>query len=246
MGLAMRIYGYIRVSTDDHQAKDGISLSAQRTHILAYAELARVRGDGFDLVEVIADEGASAKTLHRPGMARLLGLMRSGEAEGVVVAKLDRLTRSLGDWSWLISEFFGGERAKVRLFSVGEEVNTTKASGRMMLNMLMVIAQWEREVISERTADGLREKIRIGERCGKVRFGHDLDATGPINRKGNPARLADNGGEQEAIRLMRRLRAEGRSLRQIAGALKDLGIRTKEGREDWAPATINRILKRTG
>jgi DNA invertase Pin-like site-specific DNA recombinase len=240
----MRVYGYIRVSTDE-QAKHGVSPDTQRAHILAYAELQRVKQEDFELVDIIQDLGASAKNLKRPGMGELLALMRERRAGGVIVAKLDRLTRNLGDWSNLIKEFFD-ERGKVRLFSVAEEVNTTKATGRMMLNIIMTIAQWEREIISERTAEGMQTKIRTGEWCGKVRYGFRLDESGPKHEvSGNPLRVVEDATEQETIRLMRSLAEQGRSLRAIGQALEILGITTRDGNEVWTPATISKILKRT-
>src|SRR4029077_8639452 len=99
----------------------------------------------------------------RPGIAAVLAeLRRRGGAEGVVIAKLDRLTRSLRDWADLIDEFFS-DRGTRRLFSVGDSIDTRSAGGRLVLNVLMTVAQWEREVIGERTRDALGAKIRRGE-----------------------------------------------------------------------------------
>ena len=97
--------GYARVSTAE-QSHDGVSLDAQREKIRLYAELY-----GLDLIEMVTDAGVSAKTLDRPGLIHVLGLLERGEATGLVVYKLDRLTRSLGDWTILIDRFFG-ERGK--------------------------------------------------------------------------------------------------------------------------------------
>ena len=91
----------------------------------------------------------------------------------MVVAKLDRLTRSIRDCAQLIEEHFGEKREK-RLFSVEESIDTRKASGRLVLNVIMTVAQWEREVIAERTRDRCRRRSPSGQRVGKVRFGYDL------------------------------------------------------------------------
>jgi site-specific DNA recombinase len=101
----------------------------------------------------------------------------------------------------------------------------------------MSVAQWEREAIGERTRDALQHKIRQGERCGKVRFGHDLGPDG--------VRLIDNPAEQEGLILLRELAAEGRSLRSIARELTRHGIPTKEGRPRWDHSSVKRILART-
>jgi site-specific DNA recombinase len=226
----MRVVGYPRVSTEE-QAREGISLASQRAKIAGYASLY-----DLELIDVIEDAGVSAKTLDRPGLQKVLALLDSGQAEGVVLTKLDRLTRSLRDWSYLIDHYFG-EKGGRKLFSVGDSIDTRTATGRMMLNMVMTIAQWEREIISERTCGALQHKIKMGERCGKVRYGHVLASDGRM--------LADNPSEQETIRLMWSLRCEGRSFRQIADALKARGIETKEGNSTWMPSTIRRILARS-
>src|SRR5262249_12068322 len=163
-------------------------------------------------------------------------LMDAGAIDGVLVAKLDRLTRSLRDWTFLITNYFGGDRAKVRLFSVSEEVNTTTATGRMVLNIIMTIAQWELETISERTRKGMREKMELRESCGRVPYGCRLAADGKS--------LLDDQAEQNAIALMERLRDGGASLRAIGEALQALGIETKDGNPIWTPMTISRILTR--
>jgi DNA invertase Pin-like site-specific DNA recombinase len=226
----MRVMGYIRVSTEE-QAREGFSLPAQRRKLELYCDL-----KGLELIGPIEDDGYSAKNMHkRPGMVELLDLMKRRTIDGVVIAKLDRLTRSLRDWSVLIDTYFG-ERGAIKLFSVGDDINTTSATGRMMLNIVMTVAQWEREINSERTKDGLQLKIARGERCGKIRYGYDLADDGKM--------LVPNPAEQEVINVIRILSGQGRSLRAIGQALRDMGIKTKEGNDTWLPATINRILKR--
>jgi DNA invertase Pin-like site-specific DNA recombinase len=104
-----------------------------------------------------------------------------------------------------------------------------------VLNVLLSVAQWEREAIGERTRDALQHKIAKGERCGKVRFGFDLADDGKT--------LVPNTQEQEAIRLMQDLRAAGESLRDIAEELNRRGICTKEGRP-WKHTSAQGILAR--
>ncbi len=225
----MRAVGYIRVSSEE-QATEGVSLDAQRAKVVGYSDLY-----GLQLVAVEVDAGASAKTLDRPALRRALGMLDRGEADGLVIAKLDRLSRSVGDWDRLIADYFG-EKAGRKLWSVADAIDTRTAAGRLVLNVLMSVAQWEREAIGERTRDALRHKIRQGERCGKVRFGHDLGPDG--------VRLAANPAEQEALARIRTLAAEGRSLRAIAAELTRAGVPTKEGRPAWDHSTVKRILAR--
>ena len=221
----MRVIGYTRVSTDE-QADKGQSLAAQRAKVESYCKLY-----DLELVEVIEDAGQSGKTLKRDGLQRALAMLRKGEAGGIVIAKLDRLTRSVVDGGTLIASYFGEKGYE--LFSVGDHINTRTAAGRLVLNVLLSVSQWEREAIGERTRDALQHKIANGERCGKVRFGYDLAADGKM--------LVANPVEQTAIALMRKLRAAGESLRAIASELNKRGIGTKEGRP-WKFTSIKGIL----
>lgn len=157
----MKVILYARVSTED-QARDGVSLEAQSAKMSAYASLY-----DLEVVETITDAGESAKSLNRPGLQKALAMLRSGQADGLVIAKLDRLTRSVADWQELIDGYFG-ERAGKQLFSVGDSIDTRTAAGRMVLNILLSVAQWEREAICERTRDALRHKIKRRERCGGI------------------------------------------------------------------------------
>jgi DNA invertase Pin-like site-specific DNA recombinase len=162
-------------------------------------------------------------------------MLRKGEAGGLLIAKLDRLTRSVGDWQDLIEGYFG-DRAGKQLLSVQDCIDTRTAAGRLVLNVLLSVAQWEREAIGERTRDALQHKIAKGERCGRVRFGFDLAADGKM--------LVPNAAEQGAIGLMRELRAAGHSYPAIAAALDARGLSTKGGKP-WLPMTVRNILKRT-
>lgn len=226
----MKVIGYIRVSTEE-QASDGVSLAAQREKLTAYAKLY-----DLELIEIIEDAGQSGKTLNRPGLQRALSVIRSGKAAGLLIAKLDRLSRSVVDWNTLIDGYFG-ERAGKQLFSVADSIDTRTAAGRLVLNVLMSVAQWERETIGERTKDALRYKIQKGERCGKVRFGYRLADDG-VN-------LVEDQAEQEALAAIRRLKAAGQSLREIAAEMTRRGIQTKGGNTTWKHTTIARILERT-
>ena len=221
----MRVILYVRASTDDQL----LTLEAQRNKLIAYAALYEL-----EVVEVIIDSGESAKSLNRPGLQRALSTMRSGGADGLAVAKLDRLTRSIADWQILISEFFGESRGKA-LFSVADSIDTRTAAGRMVLNILLSVAQWEREAIAERTKEALTTKIKRGERVGSVRYGFDVGADGKT--------LVENVNEQEAIALMAQWRREGDTLRGIAAELNSMGVPTKEGKP-WAHASVARILRR--
>ena len=226
----MKVIGYVRVSTEE-QASDGVSLATQREKLNGYAKLY-----DLELVEIIEDAGQSGKTLDRPGLQKALSMIRSGKAAGLVIAKLDRLSRSVVDWNTLIDGYFG-EKAGKQIFSVADSIDTRTAAGRLVLNVLMSVAQWERETIGERTKDALQHKIRKGERCGKVRFGYTL--------ADDRTTLVEDPTEQEALQAIRRLKAAGQSLREIAAELTRSGIKTKEGNATWKHTTVARILQRT-
>src|SRR5258707_8820832 len=119
--------GYVRVSTDK-QADFGVSLEAQAEKVRAMAVV-----QGADLVDVIVDAGESAKSLNRPGMVRLMSLVESGAVDTVIIAKLDRLTRSAKDLAELLERF---TPRGVSLVSVAESLDTGTAPGRLGLNII--------------------------------------------------------------------------------------------------------------
>lgn len=225
----MNVIGYARVSTEE-QSKEGVSLEAQAAKLRAYCELY-----GLTLIETIIDPGFSAKSLKRPGLQAALAILKAKKADGLVIVKLDRLSRSVKDWNILIDLYFG-EKAGKTLCSVNDQIDTRSAGGRLVLNVLMSVAQWEREATGERTSDALQHKISKGECVGKLPFGFDLANDGVT--------LIPNQTEQQVIADIRRLRAEGHSLRAIADELTRRGVMTKEGNNTWVHTTIVGILAR--
>ena len=161
--------GYVRVSTD-RQAEQGVSLEAQEAKIRAMATV-----QGTELLDVIVDGGESAKSLTRPGVERLLALINAGKVDAVIIAKLDRLTRSVKDLGSLLELL---EKRKVALISVAESLDTGSAAGRLVITIMAAVSQWEREAIGERTRDALRHKRAQGERTGNVPYGFRLAADG--------------------------------------------------------------------
>lgn len=226
----MKVLGYVRVSTEE-QATGGVSLDAQKAKIIAYAQLYEL-----ELVETIVDAGQSAKSLKRPGLSRALELLKKKKAEGLIITKLDRLSRSIRDWNTLIDDHFG-EKAGRKLFSVGDSIDTRSAAGRLVLNVLMSVSQWEREAIGERTRDALRHKKSLGQRVGKVPFGYTL--------AGDGVALIPHQPEQQTITRMNQLRKRGMTLRAIAEELTRMKVPTKEGKPVWTHTAVGRILGRS-
>jgi site-specific DNA recombinase len=171
-----------------------------------------------ELMDIIVDGGESGKSLQRPGIHRLLAMVDRREAQIVVIAKLDRLTRSVRDLGELLERF---QRRGVALVSVGESLDTGSAAGRLVLNVMASVSQWEREAIGERTRDALRHKRAQGLRAGNVPFGYSLAEDG--------RRLLVCGREQQVLSTIRDLRRARRSLRAIASELNAAGLRTRSG-----------------
>lgn len=146
----MKAVCYLRVSTRE-QAEEGVSLAAQEEKTKAYC-VAR----GWECIGVLRDEGVSGGSLDRPGLQEALDLCRRGEAQALVVLKLDRLTRSVRDLGFLLEDVF--DRHHVAFASVADNFDTSTANGRLILNVLGSVAQWEREIIVERTTDALAHK----------------------------------------------------------------------------------------
>src|ERR1051326_5946978 len=221
----MKTVGYVRVSTDK-QADRGVSLEAQAEKIRA---MGVVRG--AELLDIIVDGGESAKSLNRPGMARLLALVDAGAVEAVIIAKLDRLTRSVKDLCTLLERF---ERQGVALISVAESLDTGSAAGRLVLNIMTDVSQWEREAIGERTRDAMSHKRSQGQRVGNIAYGCRL----AVDR----IHLEDDPHEQAVLAEIRRLRGEGRTLRGIAAALNHRAYRNRRGTA-WRLESVARVLK---
>ena len=239
----LNLDAYIRVSTSDQ--KD--SLLVQREMIGHHQAIAVHTKLPYTIRDWVVDEDESAKSLNRPGLQGVLGRMDRGEIDGLVVTKLDRLTRSVVDFGNLCATYFGDKvsASKQRnLVSVDGEVNTLTANGRLVLGLIIMVSQWERETIGERTKAALQHKIARGERCGKVRFGYRLDWDGPKNDRGNPVNLILDPAEQEVIAMMKQLRAAGRSYQSIADELTALGHPTRDEVVAWAQSSVNKILAR--
>jgi len=203
-----RIVAYLRVSTK--KQGDKLSLPDQEARARAY-------GVAHD-VDVVALEHdlLSGKNTDRPGLQRALAMLEDGRADGLLVAKMDRLTRSVRDLDELVFRYFRSGR--VVLLSMGDAVDTRSAAGRLVLMLLMVVSQWEREVIGERTKGALEH----------------LRASG-----GGTPRLE----EGPAIARIRALVASGLSLRQVAATLTAEGVATLKGGR-WAAETIRKALAR--
>jgi DNA invertase Pin-like site-specific DNA recombinase len=221
--------GYVRVSSDE-QVTNGVSLDAQEEKIRAYC-----KAKDWDLVEVIRDEGISAKNLKRPGLQSILARIpkRNGKRgfDGIIVIKLDRLTRAVGDLAYLNKLF---EVHRVAFIAVQEAVDTSTASGKLFHNIIACLSEWERGVISERTRDALRYKRSKGERVGEVPYGYRVTDDGMT--------LEPILEEQQNLNKIRTLRESALSYSKIADHLNSQGIGTKKG-FIWYPESVRSVLQ---
>ena len=148
------VIGYVRVSTNE-QADSGLGLAKQRSVITSEA-----KARGWALWEVIADEGISAKSVQgRPGLLRCLQMLEAGEASVLMVHKLDRLARSVGDFASLVRL---AERQGWAIFISDLAIDMTTPTGGLMANISASVAEWERRIISQRTKDALAVKKAQG------------------------------------------------------------------------------------
>jgi DNA invertase Pin-like site-specific DNA recombinase len=188
----------------------------------AQKALVRAEADrrGWDLGRIYVDAGASGRSMRgRPALTEALEVLAEGDAGTLVVAKLDRLSRSVLDFAWIL------ERSRVEgwaLVALDLGVDTTSATGEAMANMVATFAQLERRLISERTRDALAAKRAQGVRLGRPR-----------------------GVPEEIRNRISTERSSGRTLQQIANGLEESGISTGQGGR-WRPGTVAYLLKATG
>lgn len=203
--------GYVRVSTEG-QAENGASLAAQRAAIEAEA----IRR-GWAL-RVFEDAGASGANLRRPGLEAALAALQPGAT--LIVAKLDRLSRSLADFAQLMER---ARREGWSLIALDLGVDTTTPSGELVANVMVAVAQWERRAIGERTRAALAEKRAAGVRLGRPRS--------------LPERV------RKRILL---LRERGESYAAIASALNADCVPTAHGGLCWRASSVRAVAKQVG
>jgi DNA invertase Pin-like site-specific DNA recombinase len=199
------VVGYVRVSTDE-QAVSGLGLAAQRAAI--EAECAR---RGWTLVATHED-ALSGKNMVRPGLTAALAAVESDVASAIVVAKLDRLSRSLSDFASLMARAQSGRWNLVAL-DLGIDLGT--AAGEFMANVMASAAQWERRIIGQRTRDALAVKRAQGVRLGR------------------PQMMA-----AELVARIRAAHEAGQGWSAIARQLNAEGVPTAHGGTKWHPSTV--------
>ena len=208
---------YTRKSTEEGRNQEFNSLEAQREAAEAYILSQRQNGWTV-LAEHYADGGFSGASIDRPAMRKLLADVEAGKVDCVVVYKVDRLSRSLLDFARLMEMFDG---RGVSFVSVTQDFNTRSSLGRLTLHILLSFAQFEREIIGERTRDKLSAARRKGKGTGGCPvLGYDVD---PLRR-----RLQVNQNEAAQVRQLFEIASTADCLTAALANMTALGFQTKQ------------------
>jgi len=205
----MRAIAYHRVSTDK-QADTGNGLEAQAATIGK-----AVAGRGWNVVANLTDEGRSGSNMNRPALTDALNRLDRGDADVLVVAKLDRLSRSVRDFATLVER---AGRNGWSLVALDIDVDTSTPTGELMANIYGSVAQWERRIIGQRTSEAMQAMKARG-----VRLGRPVELDGDVR-----LRIATE-------------RAAGRSLRAIAGDLNTEAVPSARGGK-WHASTVRAVV----
>lgn len=209
-GVTTHAIGYIRVSTDD-QADHGASLEAQRTALRAEADR---RGASLD---ILADEGASGKTMNRPALQDALARLDAGQADALMAVRLDRLSRSVADFAGLLDR---ANRKDWTVVMLSPNIDTADPAGRFTSNVLAAAAQYERDLIGVRTSEGMRQRQAEGVRMGRP-----------------------SGLDTVTVQRIMDAREAGQSLNAIAHELTAEGVPTAQGGLRWYAGTVRKVLQ---
>jgi site-specific DNA recombinase len=207
---------YTRKSTDEGLEQEFNSLDAQRESAEAY--IASQRHEGWVCIPDRFDDGGfTGGNMERPALKRLFAGIEAGDIDCVVVYKVDRLSRSLLDFARMMELF---DKHAVSFVSVTQQFNTTSSMGRLTLNILLSFAQFEREIISERTRDKMSAARRKGKWVGGMPvLGYDVDPKG--------GKLIVNEDEAVQVRGMYQLYLEQRAMIPVVQEIDRCGWQTK-------------------
>ncbi|MCC6809176.1 MAG: recombinase family protein [Deltaproteobacteria bacterium] len=232
------LIAYIRVSTDE-QARGGVSLAAQRTRIAAYA-----RAMGHDLVGFEEDTvSGKVAPMKRPGLCRALARVRSGEATGLVVFKLDRLSRSTRDILDLADE---AKRRGWQLLSMSEQLDTSNACGQFVLTIFGALAEMERKQIGERTRVGMAEVARQGRaRSRWLPFGYRIKGNlrSIEASRGDKRPLIEYPPEQRVLARILAMKRGGKGAWKIARELNEAGEVNPRTKRAWSVGALAGIMR---
>lgn len=211
----MRVVTYARVSTDE-QAQDGHGLDAQEAHLAA-----EIERRGWERVGTCVDRGLSGASMEgRNDLARAIRMVESGEADVLMATKIDRVSRSVADFAEMINR---AKRKDWVLVVLDLGVDLSTATGRLIAHVLISVAEFEREMISDRTKAGLAAAKSKGVKLGASVL---------------------PGVSDVLCERISAMRADGMTLIGIADQLNEEKVPTARGGKRWWPSTVNAVLSR--
>ena len=219
----MRVAAYVRVSTDE-QADKGNSIFEQQERLTAYC-----KAMNWNAPEFYIDEGYSAKNLKRPAITKLLNDIKTTQYDVIVSTKLDRVCRNLSELLQIVRMF---EDFNCRLVSASESFDTSTAAGRMVLQLLGMFAEFERERISERVRDNMISLAKnTNKALGKACFGYRVEN----------GKLVIDEDEARHVRWMFDTAEQGVGFTTIAKRLNQIGVLTRNGKM-WEHTSVKRFM----
>lgn len=222
----LKIAIYIRVST--HWQIDKESLPLQRSDLINYCKLIL----GTDNYVVFEDAGYSAKNFERPDFQRMMSRVRAGEFSHILVWKIDRISRNLLDFATMYKEL---KELGVTFVSKNEQFDTSTAIGEAMLKIILVFAELERNMTSERVTAAMLSRASDGKwNGGRVPYGYTYD------KEAKEFVIAE--AEARVVKLMYDLYDEKRSLLAVSKELNTRGYRSRKG-VAWSPVTVGNIMR---
>lgn len=225
----MTLIGYVRVSTED-QAREGVSLAAQEDRVRAYCA-----AHGLELGDVLVEEGVSGTVppMERPSLRLALESLAAGHASGLVVLRLDRLTRSIRDLLDLVDVC---RKQRWALHSVTDRLDTDTPMGMFVLTILGAVGQLERDMISVRTKETLAHKRKQGAILGNAPYGWRK----VVGADGKLTALEKDEKEQATVFSIRQMVKSGLTQGKIAARLNAAGIPSRTGK--WSRRGIQCVL----
>ena len=225
-GSKARVAIYVRVSTNHQIDKD--SLPMQKQDLTAYAKLML----GTDDVVIFEDAGYSGKNTARPKFREMMSQIRSGAFTHLLVWKIDRISRNLLDFAAMYDEL---KKLGVTFVSKNESFDTSTAMGEAMLKIILVFAELERNMTSERVTATMISRASNGQwNGGRVPYGYDYDS--------DSGTFSLNETESEVVKMIHNLYEEKRSLVRESRILNEKGYRTRAGNM-WNPVSLLIILR---
>jgi site-specific DNA recombinase len=220
----MKCAVYVRVSTEE-QAKEGYSLAAQTDKIIEY-----IKNKGWTYSEIYSDEGYSAASRRRPALSKMLADAAQRRFEAVLVYRIDRLSRNLKDLIEIVEEL---AKNGAGFKSITELIDTTTPEGRLMFHQFGSFAQYERELIAQRTGLGRSRRLKLGLWPG---------GCAPFGYKLVDSKLQIVEKEAKLVRLMFELYLnKNLGVMNIANYLNENKIKTRQGRK-WRFTVVHKIL----